>query len=249
MKTATMDYMGAYYPESRFGGFTDIDGTITFYTRAHALINPSSVVLDVGCGRGMYGEDPVAVRRESRILKGRAARVIGIDVDPAGEGNPFIDEFRRIEGARWPLEDESVDVCVCDSVLEHLEDPESFFSESRRSVRPGGYLCIRTPNARSYIGLLSRLVPNRLHASALKRARHCKKEEDIFPTFYRCNTRRKIISMLDKYGFDHCVYEYEAEPYYLSFSRYFYFLGVLHQRFAFSFFKAAIFAFARKQVR
>lgn len=242
-----MNYLDIYYPESRFGGFTDIDGTIAFYNRVQALVHPSSVALDVGCGRGMYSEDPVAARRERRILKGRCAKVIGIDVDPAGERNTCLDEFHIIKGPRWPVEDESVDLILSDCVLEHIEDPESFFSESRRTLKSGGYLCIRTTNARSYIGLISRITPNRLHASVLKKARHCKNEEDIFPTAYRCNTRPKVASMLERHGFDHCVYEYESEPYYLSFSRFFYRLGVLHQRFAFSFLKAAIFAFARKQ--
>ena len=48
----TMDYMSIYYPESKFGGFTDIDGTMGSYTRTSSLIRSSSVVLDVGCGRG-----------------------------------------------------------------------------------------------------------------------------------------------------------------------------------------------------
>lgn len=46
------DYMGLYYPESRFGGFTDVDGTVAFYTRVQSLVEAGSVVLDVGCGRG-----------------------------------------------------------------------------------------------------------------------------------------------------------------------------------------------------
>ncbi len=242
-----MNYLNIYYPESRFGGFTDVDGTITFYTRVKSLIDSSSVVLDVGCGRGLYGEDPVAARRENRILKGRCAKVIGIDVDPAGETNSYIDEFRRIESTRWPLEDESIDLIVSDCVLEHIEDPETFFAECRRSLKSGGYLCIRTANAHSYIGLISRVVPNHWHAAVLKRARHCKQEEDIFPTVYKCNTRRKVASILDKHGLDNCVYEHESEPYYLFFSRFFYLLGVLHQRLALNFFKAAIFAFGKKR--
>jgi len=27
-----------HYPESRFGGFSDIDGTVTFYSRVNALL-------------------------------------------------------------------------------------------------------------------------------------------------------------------------------------------------------------------
>lgn len=48
-----MTFMHIYYPESKFGEFTDIDGTIVFYTRVNALAQPSSVVLDLGC-RAIY---------------------------------------------------------------------------------------------------------------------------------------------------------------------------------------------------
>lgn len=242
-----MSYLNLYYPESRFGGFTDVDGTITFYNHVHSFITPESIVLDVGCGRGEYAEDPVAVRRERRILRGKAGHVIGIDVDEAGRANPFLNEFRPITGDRWPVAAGSIDVCVSDWVLEHLPKPELLFSESARVLKPGGYLFIRTANALSYVGLISRLVPNRLHAAVLRRAQERRKEEDVFPTAYRCNTKRKVRAMLCRYGFDHCVYEFESEPYYLSFSRPLYYLGVLHQRFALKAMRAAIFAFARKQ--
>src|SRR5438093_943558 len=49
---SAMDYKSLYYPESRFGGFTGVDGTLAFYIRVNSLIDSSSVVLDVGCGRG-----------------------------------------------------------------------------------------------------------------------------------------------------------------------------------------------------
>jgi SAM-dependent methyltransferase len=242
-----MDYQNLYYPESRFGGFTGVDGTVAFYTRAQALVDSSSVVLDVGCGRGAYADDPVPIRRERRIFKGRCQKVIGLDIDRQAAENPFIDEFRRIEDGRWPVDDDSVDLCIADCVLEHVENPELFFDECRRVVKVGGCLCLRTPNVRSYIGISSRLIPNRYHAAVIGRVQQGRPAEDVFPTFYRCNTRGKLRGMLERYGFDHCVYQYESEPYYLSFSRLSDYLGVLHQRFALSCFKAAIFAFARRQ--
>src|ERR1039458_7226174 len=69
------------YPEARFGGFSDVDGTIAFYGRVRALVEGGAVVLDVGCGRGGGCDDVVRYRREIRSLRGRAGRVIGIDVD------------------------------------------------------------------------------------------------------------------------------------------------------------------------
>ena len=217
---------------------------------ANSLINSSSVVLDVGCGRGAYAEDPISVRRELRILKGKCKKIIGIDVDKIARENLFLDEFRIIEGTyHFPLEDDSVNVCICDSVLEHVEDAELFFSECVRVIKTGGYLCIRTPNVLSYVGLFSMLIPSRFHTSLVTKVQDKRAKEDIFPTLYRCNTKRRIRNMLNKYGFDHYIYGYEAEPSYLSFSRFFYLLGVAHQRLAFNIFKVAIFAFGKKKAK
>jgi SAM-dependent methyltransferase len=242
------DCLSIYYPESRFGGFTDVDGTIAFYLRVHSLLTPSSVVLEVGCGRGAYGEHPVPLKKDLRVFKGKCAQVIGIDVDERARDNPYLDAFHRIDGEHWPIEDQSIDLCICDSVLEHIARPEGFFAECRRTIKPGGYLCIRTPNLFNYISLISRIVPNHLHARVLDRVlSNGKNEEDIFPAVYRCNTRRRLRRMLDASGFDHCVYAYEAEPYHLGFSRWAYFLGVLHQRFAPKAFRSTLFAFAQKR--
>lgn len=248
MKENNLDYKAIFYPESNFGGFTDVDGTVAFYLRVNSLLNPnSSVVLEVGCGWGAYAEDPVTLRRELRIFQGKGKKVIGIDVDQSAKENPFIDEFLLIEDSgRWPLEAESVDVVVCDNVLEHVEDPELFFSECQRVVKREGYLCIRTTNALSYIGLFSKLVPNQLHARVLSKVQERRKEEDVYPTFYRCNTIRKVNGMLKEYGFASYVYAHEAEPSYFSFSRFFYRLGVVYQRLAPHGIKSAIFAFGKK---
>ena len=235
-----------FYPESRFGGFTQIDGTVAFYTRAQALARPDSVVIDFGCGRGAYGEDPVPLRRDLRIFKGKVGRVIGLDASLAGETNPFLDEFHCLDGTHWPLPDTSADLVICDNVLEHLPEPGAFFAEARRVLRPGGVVCIRTPNRWNYIALFSRLIPNRSHAQVLAKAKPGLAEEDVFPTLYRCNTLPALRRTLAQHGFDAVVYGYEAEPSYLSFSKAAYALGVLHQKLAPGFLKPAIFAFGRK---
>lgn len=94
-----MKYLERFYPESRFGGFTDADGTIAFYARVNSLITSASVVLDFGCGRGAFMDDSVAIRRELRTLKGKCAKVVGVDVDEAGLSNPAVDEFRTLADA------------------------------------------------------------------------------------------------------------------------------------------------------
>lgn len=234
------------YPESTFGGFTDVDGTIAFFCRVNALLDSSFTVLDVGCGSGSSAvADPVPFRRSLRILKGKAARVIGIDVDAAAQANPIIDEFRLIQGESWPVDADTVDLVLCDSVLEHLEHPETFFSESHRVLRNGGFICLRTSNKWSYVAIAARLIPNRYHARVTGAIQTGREETDVFPTRYRCNSAGKIRRLLSRHGFDRVVYGYEAEPSYLSFSCLAYWLGVLHQRFSPRLFKATLFAFGK----
>jgi SAM-dependent methyltransferase len=236
-----------WYPERRFGGFTRVDGTVAFYTRVNAVLEPSSNVLDLGCGRGVGAEDSVSWRRNLRVLRGRCARVIGVDVDPAGAENPTIDEFHLMEEGRIPLPDESIDICVSDFVLEHVETVDRFFSECARVIKPGGYLFIRTPNALNYAGLASRLVPADLHSRVLSRVQPDRKEEDVFPTVYACNTPGKLRKRLEAHAFDAVVETFEPEPAYLSFSRVLYALAVFHQRYAPRSLRRMLFAYARKR--
>jgi SAM-dependent methyltransferase len=236
-----------HYPEHRFGGFTDVDGTIVFYTRIRALLQSRDVVLDIGCGRGSGGEDPVLTRRELRLLRGRCGRVIGIDIDPVGRANPTVDEFRLISSTNWPVENESIDLAFADFVLEHIAEPDHFFAECRRVVKLGGYLCIRTSNVLSYFGLASILVPNKRHREVLKAVQPERRPEDVFPTVYRANTERRLRRLLSRYGFEAAVYGYEAEPSYVPPSRsILYRLAVWHARYAPRRFKVGLFAFGRR---
>ncbi|MGZ9165205.1 MAG: class I SAM-dependent methyltransferase, partial [Anaerolineales bacterium] len=165
--------------------------------------------------------------------------------DRSGDDNPFVDEFRLIKEDHWPIENDSIDLIVCDHVLEHLNNPDQFFSEARRTLKNAACLCIRTPNRWSYIAVAATLIPNKHHSKVTSIVQEGRKEEDVFPTVYRCNSIRRIKNMMNKHGFECVVYGYEAEPSYLSFSKSAYFLGVLHQRFAPRFLKPVIFAFGR----
>jgi len=237
--------MNAFYPESRFGGFTGIDGTIAFFNRVNALLAPSSVVLDFGCGPGAYGDDPIPYRRNLRILKGKVDKVIGVDVDAQAGANPFIDEFRLIDNGRLPVGDGAIDLVLANFVVEHLPDPAAFFAECARVLKTGGYLCIRTSNSWSYVAILSRLIPQKLHRSLLSKVQEGRKEEDVYPACYRCNTTWRIRSLLKKSNFEYVVYGHEPEPGYLSFSKICYWLGAVYGRVVPSFMRASVIAFAR----
>jgi SAM-dependent methyltransferase len=203
------------YPETEFGGFTRCSGTVAFYTRIDALLEPTHTVLDVGCGRGAHAEHPVPYVRRLRNFRGRCAAVWGCDVDAAGETNPTIDRFHRITEQGWEVPTAAVDLAIADCVLEHVPDPQQFFQEAARVLKPGGYLCLRTPNARGYVSLAAQLVPNRLHGRVVRRL-NGRAEADTFPTLYRCNTAGRVKKALESAGFHAAVYLHEPEPSYLG---------------------------------
>jgi ubiquinone/menaquinone biosynthesis C-methylase UbiE len=73
------------------------------------------------------------------MLRGEMAKVLGIDVDGRARDNPSLDGFRLIESRASPVEDGSIDVIVCDSVLEHVQEVASFFSGARRVMKCGAF--------------------------------------------------------------------------------------------------------------
>jgi SAM-dependent methyltransferase len=238
-----------YYPEREFGGYSRVDGTMAFYGRVQSLLRPDTIVLDVGCGRGESVERMQDHPWEKcRILKGDGRKVIGIDVSDAGTQNSSIDEFRLIEGDRWPIDSGTIDLLVADSVLEHLPDPEQFFGECSRVVKPDGLICFRTPNRWAYVSLAAAIVPNRLHAKVVGFLQPSRKEEDVFPTQYRANTIRALQRLLRKHHFTGCVYRHIAEPSYFMFSPLAYQLGVYLHRWLPSLFWPALFVFARRNL-
>ena len=170
-------------------------------------------------------------RNSLRNFRGRARHVTGIDVDEDGDSNPSLDTFHLIKDhANWPIEDDSIDLAVSNYVLEHVEDPAAFFSECHRVLKPGGLICLQTPNRYSYVSMIASVIPNRFHARITSKVQDSRRSDDVFPTYYRCNTRRAVTRIMRRAGFDVTVLRHEAEPAYLRFSTLAYRLGVIAHR-------------------
>lgn len=99
-------------------------------------------LLDVGCWDGEFSSRCAAALG--------AGRTLGVEVfaGPAAQA-----EGRGIEVARVDLEagglpwgDESVDVVLCNQVLEHLKNVWMPMSEMHRVLRPGGHAVLSVPN-------------------------------------------------------------------------------------------------------
>lgn len=214
------DVAAHLYPEVAAGGFSRVDGTVAFYQRVNALLGPAMTVVDFGAGRGQAQEDPVPYRRDLARLRGKVARVVGVDVDPAVRENPRVDEAVVITPGRpLPLAAGSVDLVVADFVFEHISDPAWAGRELARILEPGGWVCARTPNRWGSIGVPARLVPNRWHSAVLRRVQPQKQERDTFPTAYRLNTFADLARHFPPGEFRHASYTFDSEPAYFGSSR------------------------------
>lgn len=203
-------------PELLAGGFSRNDGTIAFYARVRALLPLEGTVIDFGAGRGAAADDPVALRRSIQDLRSDRRVVIGVDLDPAVLVNPLLDRAIRLESDLLPFADESVDTIVADAVFEHITQPEVVAGEFARILRPGGWICARTPNRHGYIAAASRIIPDFAHGAILRRAQPARKSEDVFPTVYRMNTMSRLETLFPPPRFMHASYGFFADPAYVG---------------------------------
>ncbi len=205
-----------FFPEIAVGGFSRVDGTVAFYQRVNSIVTPASVMIDFGAGRGWAHQiADSAYRRGLCNFKGRVSRVIGLDVDKAVLTNPSLDEALLLDSCgRAPLPSNFADIILSDFTFEHLPDPAQSAREMDRLLKPGGWICARTPNRHGYIALANRLVPAGISRALVKVVQPDRKDEDIFPAVYRLNTPSALRRHFPLSRFDHFVYGWDAEPAY-----------------------------------
>ena len=118
-------------------------------------IKPGKTIADIGCGLGylsyMYG----------KFLEPKG-RYIGVDVNKkllhmarkAAARRKMGKLFRFVQGGALsiPLEDESVDVAMCQTLLMHLKEPESAVKEMIRITKKRGKVVAFEPSWEAGVG-------------------------------------------------------------------------------------------------
>lgn len=145
-------------------------------------IKDDSVVLEVGCGRTA----PILTS-----IRERGGRLIGIDVVPFAVEDPRLELHNCSVTFMDRIASSSVDVAFSRSVMEHISDVHAAYREISRVLSAGGVYVFLTPNFWDYGSLISYATPNRLHGRIVS-AVEGRMEDDVFPTFYRSNTKNSI---------------------------------------------------------
>jgi SAM-dependent methyltransferase len=179
------------------------------------------LILDLGAGVGIV---------EAMNFKGLVRLVAGVDPDPAARQNRFLDEFKilSLPNGEIPYAGNSFDLVFANNVLEHVENPNRFFAEIHRVLKPGGLFLAKTPNKRHYVAIIARITPHGFHEYINKK--RGRRVQDTFRTVYKSNTPGEVARYAAEAGFEVAdVQMWEGRPEYLRLWSVTYLLGHLYQ--------------------
>jgi SAM-dependent methyltransferase len=172
----------------------ELDPVAHFHHVVHDHVTDAGRMLDLGCGdnrtfdryrngqREIWGSD---FERHPDLAEPRWFRPLRPDGTTA-----YPDNWFDLIGACW--------------VLEHVTDPESFLTELKRILRPGGVFVGLTVNAWHYVTGLIRTVGQLPHSVTqwLVRRLYGRAEHDTFPTVYRMNTASAMRRLCRQHGLE-----------------------------------------------
>lgn len=144
-----------FYERAVAMGEDSVDTPITLVERA--VLDRHRVqavrVLDLGCGAGA---------NTLSLFSGHPdVEVIGLDLSVRSAGTFRTRTGRPAvvgSGEALPFGTGTLDLVVCNDVIEHVLDPDLFVEEIRRVLRPGGHLLLSTPNLAAWFNRLALLV-------------------------------------------------------------------------------------------
>jgi SAM-dependent methyltransferase len=165
------------------------------------LVRPDIRWLDAGCGHKILARNHEKQERE--IVK-RTRFAVGCDtVVESNHQHRSLEKIIPCELSSLPFSDDSFDLVTLNMVAEHLVEPSRVFSELARVLDRDGQLVIHTPCASSYEIWLIRLGWKLLAKNLgfwMIRLTKGREPGNVFPTFYRANTRRILSKLMCEAG-------------------------------------------------
>lgn len=162
-------------------------------------IRPGYRWLDLGCGHHLLA--PWKKKQELELV-GTCQQVVGIDADLLSlRGHQSIPVRLAADISRLPFPDNTFDLVTANVVVEHLQVPEIQFREIGRVLKPGGWFIFRTPHLYGYTTTMARLIPGPVKRKMVYLLEG-REESDVFPAYYRANSRAAIHRVAGKSGLE-----------------------------------------------
>jgi len=155
-----------------------------------SYVSPGIKWLEIGCGRRIVPDWAMPMDEQERMASAPSL-LVGVDVDKAIQEHPLLRDRVMALGGNLPFAPNSFDLVTANMVVEHLSEPEPFLADIHRVLRPGGRFLFHTTNYSYYLAILASLTPDVMKKQIVFLLEG-RKEEDVFPTRYKINTRREI---------------------------------------------------------
>lgn len=184
------------------------------------FLTPDACLLDAGCGTEM---------EFTREFFPKVRMAVGLDIEllKRSTHDPYAVQS---DLSRLPFKDSTFDIIITRSVLEHLFDPGTVFHEFEKLLKHNGVIVILTPNKYDYVSLIAIATPFKFHTWILSKLLD-RTESDTFPTFFRANSRKKILHYLKRNSLIPLdVVLFNQYPAYLMFSTILFRIGILFEK-------------------
>lgn len=192
---------GSYH---RLRGWLDPEWEYPHFAYARAvdeLLKPGMRWLDAGCGHQILEN---RLLKQEQAMVARASCAVGCDVYHAAlRKHRSLQKVVCCSLGALPFADGSFDLVTLNMVVEHLEFPEAALADLGRVVAANGRMIVYTPNASGYQTALcrlgSRIIPKRCVYRIIRFLEY-REPDDVFPTFYRANTCRRLGELMSSNG-------------------------------------------------
>jgi 2-polyprenyl-3-methyl-5-hydroxy-6-metoxy-1,4-benzoquinol methylase len=169
------------------------------------LVNSETTWIDIGGGSAVFPGNA----KLSKTLADRCHKLVGVDPSANIHSNPFV--HQRVQAMIEDFETpEQFDLATFRMVAEHIQQPEKVIATLRRLIKPGGKVVIYTPSRWSASAVVASMTPHQIHTAAARLLWKAK-EEDVFPTAYKMNTRRQLREVFEADGFEETDFRHIAD--------------------------------------
>jgi 2-polyprenyl-3-methyl-5-hydroxy-6-metoxy-1,4-benzoquinol methylase len=176
----------------RFGYYS---GEARYEATVDGLVSEGCAWLDVGGGKALFPYN----KPLSATLSQRCAFLVGVDPSGNIDDNPYVHQRAKCTIEEYKGE-QKFELATLRMVAEHIQEPRAAVESLARLIKPGGKVVVFTPNRWSPVSVAASIIPFRLH-QPITSLLWGTKEEDVFPTVYKMNTRSRLRTLFDEAGF------------------------------------------------
>lgn len=147
-----------------------------------------TLTIHLGCGRDKQN----IFHRDGRPIDA-SLNVIGVDLDLESLKD-YPGKLRVIANLEHlPFADETFGLAASEEVFEHIQHPRCVTQEISRVLVGGGVMEFCTPNKYSYVSILAKVTPLRIHHLVQAAVNPDKiRKTDVFKKYYRLNSKHDL---------------------------------------------------------